>query len=377
MSLRGRVVGAVAGGLGLAAAGTAYGVAHQNKVISARVATGPDEPAEVGGPHGFGSLRAPATTVVADDGLPLHTEVDEVAEALAQDRGRVAGRRRRRSQVVEQQPTVVFVHGYCLQLDCWHFQRAAYRGRVRTVFYDQRSHGRSGRSSRERSTIDQLGHDLRAVLDTVAPDGPVVLVGHSMGGMGIIALAEHYPELIGDRVVGVALISTTAGGIDPGKILLPLVPTRLSSELTGTAVATLRPLHRSVDALRRMGNAVAKVGTDVFAFGGKVPASYVAFADAMLSATPFEVVGDFFPSFRSLDKFDSVEVLGRIPVAIVCGTKDKLTSVGHSRKLHARIPGSTLTEIDGAGHLVLLESHDQVTAEIDRLLARTVERLAS
>ena len=32
-------------------------------------------------------------------------------------------------------------------LDCWHFQRAALRDRYRMVFYDQRSHGRSGRSS--------------------------------------------------------------------------------------------------------------------------------------------------------------------------------------------------------------------------------------
>ena len=38
-----------------------------------------------------------------------------------------------------------------------------------------------------------------------------MLVGHSMGGMTIMALAEEYPELFGDRVVGVGLISTTAG----------------------------------------------------------------------------------------------------------------------------------------------------------------------
>ena len=95
---------------------------------------------------------------------------------------------------------MVFVHGFCLNLDCWHFQRAAYRGLVRTVYYDQRSHGRSGRSDREHADIDQLGRDLKQVIDQVAPDGPVVLVGHSMGGMSIVALAEQFPELIGDRV---------------------------------------------------------------------------------------------------------------------------------------------------------------------------------
>ena len=37
----------------------------------------------------------------------------------------------------------------------------------------------------------------------MVPDGPIVLVGHSMGGMTIVALAELHPELFGDRVVGV------------------------------------------------------------------------------------------------------------------------------------------------------------------------------
>jgi len=63
-------------------------------------------------------------------------------------------------------------------MDCWHFQRRDLGRLGRLVFYDQRSHGASGRSPREHSTIDQLGADLFAVLRTVAPDGPIVLVGH-------------------------------------------------------------------------------------------------------------------------------------------------------------------------------------------------------
>lgn len=42
--------------------------------------------------------------------------------------------------------TVVFCHGYCLNQDSWHFQRAALREGLRLVFWDQRSHGRSERS---------------------------------------------------------------------------------------------------------------------------------------------------------------------------------------------------------------------------------------
>ncbi len=355
---RNRVLGTVAGALGVAAAGTAVGVLRQQRSISRRAG----EDVE------FGSLRSPGTTVLASDGVPLHVEIDEVEAAPT-------GLRRRISRALEPEMTVVFAHGYCLSLDSWHFQRAAYRGLVRTVYYDQRSHGRSGRSDREHSTIEQLGDDLRRVIEAVAPDGPVVLVGHSMGGMTVVALAEEHPELFGDRVAGVALISTTAGGLDPGRLLLPMFPTRLTGSMTHRAMATLRRGHRPIDLARRAGHAIAVVATDRLAFGDKVPQSYVDFIDDMLSATPFEVVADFFPSFRGLDKFEAVEVMGRVPTSVICGTKDWLTSIGHSRKLHARIAGSRLLECEGAGHMVPLERHDRVNAELDQLITAAGQRL--
>ncbi len=356
---RKRVLGAIGGALGLAAAGTAIGIARQQRDISAR--SGEDLP--------FGSLHSTPMTVVAEDGLPLHVEIDEVGSSASP-----TGRRMRPRSGADDSVTVVFAHGFCLNLDCWHFQRAAYRGLVRTVFYDQRSHGRSGRSSREHATIDQLGRDLKQVIDVCAPDGPVVLVGHSMGGMTVVALAEQFPELIGEKVIGVALLSTTAGGLDPSRILIPLLPARLTGRVTGQAVAALQRGHAAVDTVRRIGRVIANVATNRFAFGGDVPASYVRFVDDMLAATPFEVVADFFPSLGTLDKFDFVEVLDRVPVSIICGTADRLTSVGHSRKLAVRIPNARLLECEGAGHMVLMERHDQVNAELDQLITAATTR---
>ncbi len=359
MTARRRVTGAIAGALGVAAAGTAVGIARQQRAIDRRA----------GETIEFGALRSTSLTVVADDGVNLHVEVDEVEPVDA-------GIKRRLAKVLDEpEVTVVFAHGFCLSLDCWHFQRAAYRGLVRTVYYDHRSHGRSGHSSREHSTIDQLASDLKLVIDAVVPEGHVVLAGHSMGGMTIVALAEQHPELFGDRVIGACLISTTAGGLDPSRILLPMLPTRLTGPLAYRAVSTLRRGHRPVDLARRVGRAIATVATDRFAFGDEVPPSYVAFVDDMLSATPFEVVADFFPSFGSLDKFDHVEVLGRVPTSIICGTADKITSIGHSRKLHQRIDNSRLLECDDAGHMVILERHDRVNAELDQLITAAVDRL--
>ena len=132
-------LGVGVGVAGATAAAAAGGLAAQRTMAARRARRGEQ--------HHFGTLRAEPHTVVADDGIALHVEVDEL------------------DQPDPALPTVVFVHGYVLDLDCWHFQRAALRGRYRMVFYDQRSHGRSGRSSSAHSTIDQLGRDLAAVLD--------------------------------------------------------------------------------------------------------------------------------------------------------------------------------------------------------------------
>jgi pimeloyl-ACP methyl ester carboxylesterase len=346
-----KVLTVAAGAAGVAAAGTAIRVARRRAIIARRGA-GDHTP--------FGSLRSKPITVVTDDGVDLHVEVDEYLPP------------KRRSKVPEL--TVVFVHGYSLNLDSWHFQRAAYRDQVRTVYYDQRSHGRSGRSTPGHATIDQLGYDLMAVLDSVVPEGPIVLVGHSMGGMTIIALAEQRPELFGDRIVGVSLISTTAGGLEPHRILAPMLPSNVGSVLAQRVVSVLARGSRTVDGLRRVGRSVAMVATDELAFGGEVPASYVEFADRMLSSTPFEVVAEFFPNFALLDKFETVKALSVVPTTIICGTEDKLTSIGHSRKLHAHIAGSSLLECAGAGHLVIMERHDEVNNELDHLLAAAGEK---
>jgi pimeloyl-ACP methyl ester carboxylesterase len=86
-------------------------------------------------------------------------------------------------------------------------------------------------------------------------------------------------------------------------------------------------------------------------------------------ATPFEVVAEFFPNFATLDKFETVKALSVVPTSIICGTADKLTAIGHSRKLHAHIAGSNLLECDGAGHMVIMERHEDVNAELDTLIA--------
>jgi pimeloyl-ACP methyl ester carboxylesterase len=353
-----RLLGLAAAGAGAAAAALATGIAVERRVVKARRSG-------AGGADELGGLRGTAVRIEVEGGIGLHAEVDEVAPY--DDGGGSAG-------PGSGQATLVFVHGYALNLDCWHFQRAAFRGKRRMVFYDQRSHGRSDRSERDAANIDQLGRDLKAVLDRLVPTGPVVLVGHSMGGMTIMALAEQHPELFGDRVVGAALISTTAGGLRPHRILGGYIPDVVGSTLAPRLVAGLARAPELVDSARRRGSNIGYLVTGAFAFGDDVPASYVEFVDQMLAGTSFQVLAEFFPTFEALDKYHVLQAFERVPTTILCGTKDQLTSVGHSRTMTERRPGARLVESQGAGHMVILERAEKVNAALEALVEEAESR---
>ena len=350
MSTR-RSLAYAAGGLGAAAlAAVATGVMVERRVVRSRKAG-------AAGADRLGVLRSEPILLKADDGVRLHAEVDEIAPYAP------GGRRRRRDDV-----TLLFVHGYALNLDCWHFQREAFRGEHRMAFYDQRSHGRSERSDRDHATIDQLGDDLAVAIEELAPTGRVVLVGHSMGGMSIIALAERHPDLFAERVRGVALISTTAGGLRPHRVVGRWIPDGVGSLVAPRLVAALAKAPELVDSARRSGSNIGFLIADMFAFGAEVPAEEVEFLDEMLAGTSFEVLAEFFPHFSSLDKFDSLPAFAQVPTTIICGTKDRLTSIGHSRKMAEHMPGAELVECEGAGHMVIFEARDAVNEALESLV---------
>jgi pimeloyl-ACP methyl ester carboxylesterase len=345
-----RRLGIAAAVVGVAAAGVAAGVTAERRVVG-RERRGPDRYAD----EAFGGLHTAGRTVTARDGVPLHVEVDGDVDAPL---------------------TVVFVHGFTLSMDCWHFQRRDLGDAARLVFYDQRSHGASGRSSREHSTIDQLGADLEAMLRAVAPDGPVVLVGHSMGGMTILALADRAPELFASRVVGVGLLSTAAGAFAETVFGIPGFVGRAIRPVAPGVIRVANRRAALIESGRRTGSDIAYLLTRRFAFGGDVPPSLVDFMERMVAHTPVEVMTEFFDTFLTHDKLESLKVLDGVATAIVCGDRDLLTPVKNSHVMAAALPGAEMTVVPGAGHMVMLERPAVVNGACRRLFARARHDIA-
>jgi pimeloyl-ACP methyl ester carboxylesterase len=277
---------------------------------------------------------------------------------------------------------MVFVHGYGLNRCSFRFQRRDLADDVRLVFYDHRSHGASSRSPVEACTIDQLGADLRTVLDAVADEGPVVLVGHSLGGMTVLALAEQAPELFGDRIVGVALLATSAGRLSEltlglpkaaGLLLRRVRPRHLVGLSKGMPLllAVSRP-RATLGGGQSLSGAVVSSVVHRFSFGGDVDPALVADVETMIGATGTDVLAAFAPTFLDHDKLAALPNLAPIPVAVVVGDADLMTPVEHSRTLADALPSAELTVLDDVGHMVTSERPD----EVERILRRLLERSA-
>ncbi|MEU5883657.1 alpha/beta hydrolase [Spirillospora sp. NPDC047279] len=344
------ILGAVAG-VGAAGVGAAVGLRH---LAVGRVRLRPDP--DAGEP--FGELRGRELTVLADDGLKLHVEIDGPDDAPL---------------------TVVFCHGYTLNQDAWHYQRRDLAGpNLRMVFWDQRSHGRSGRGKPTHATIDQTGADLHAVLRaTVRPGDPVVLVGHSMGGMSIMAYAERHPEPFGDQIRAVALINTSVGDLAELTLGLPLV---LAKVVRPLAPGTLRGLGRRaalVDRARGYGADIAFMVTRRMAFSDKyVSPTVVDFLEQMIRATSIDVIAEFYPALIAHDKSAALETIGRVPVLMLTGGDDRLTPPAHGRRIAESVPDAELVEIGDAGHVLPLEYPGVVTGGLRRLIEKVLPERA-
>jgi len=345
-----RRAGIVAGVAGLVAAGAAVGLATERYAIG-RIRGGPDPEAD----EPFGRLPADRTrTVTTDDGLPL--AVEEVGPRDAP-------------------LTVVFVHGYCLAMGSWHYQRLGLADmthpRIRMVFYDHRSHGRSGRAPTETATIDQLGEDLHRVLLDLVPTGPMVLVGHSMGGMTIMALADRHPALFGRRVIGVALLSTSTGRLAEVTLGFPALTAKLRAPVLPFALRVMRSRPVLIERSRRIGSDIAWLLTRRYSFGSSdVSPALVEYVGQMIAATPVEVVADFFPALNAHDKLSALNELRDVETFVAVGDKDLLTPSDHSRRMAEALPAAELLVLEGAGHLAMMERPALVTLRLRAFLHR-------
>jgi len=267
--------------------------------------------------------------------------------------------------------TVVLLHGWCLHRRTWHNQIAALLrspNPPRVIAYDARGHGRSGAIRLGSATLGQLGDDLAEVLRRLAPRGPVVLAGHSMGGMTMMEYAHRHPVEFAERVAGLLFVSTTAEGTTHTQYGLPprLAALMRAGETLGAGVlahsGAWRPHRALLPALRP--------ALRWLLFGDDYEDAALRLTMRSVGRTTLRSIGGFRASIGEQQRLDTLARLGDVPAAVLVGDRDRLTPPPCAEGIADALPGTELTVFPGAGHMLILERHAQVSAALVAIAER-------
>ena len=232
---------------------------------------------------------------------------------------------------------------------------------VRVAHWHYRGHGRSARpvDARHIELVDHV-RDLDAVRRVIG-DGPVVLIGHSMG----CQVALELFRLRRENVRGLVLICGSPG--------------RITHTFRGTNVlAQLLPrLIKRVDAHPEMARAIwsrlpAHVAFKVGKLTGDFDVAAIHFED--LLPYMMHMVDIDLPMFlhmlHSAGEHSAEDLLASIdvPALVIGGDKDSFTPPVYAEKMASALPQGELLLLAGATHIAPLERKDVVNERIERFL---------
>ena len=297
-----------------------------------------------------------STSVTAPDGTLLHVQVGGLEDAAV---------------------TMVFVHGLLARTIEFDAQWQHFSGRARLVRYDHRNHGRSGRSGRV-IDVETLADDLACVLRSCAPTGAVLLVGHSMGGMAALALARDHPQLVQDRVRGLALLATGAGHYLPGRHGENVVRWTSRHRLLVAPLAAARVLAPVLERIRPRRTHLVRGATRRLLFGSTdADPATVAMTQELVEGPPLATLASLQGALLRHDVLSVLPRLAGLPVLVLTGSDDRLVRPEHSVRMAQDLgPQAELVVVPGAGHVVNQTKPDETNAALSRLLARVAQTAA-
>jgi 3-oxoadipate enol-lactonase len=238
---------------------------------------------------------------------------------------------------------IVLVHGLGEDHAIWAAQQRVLAERYRVVAPDVRGHGRTPLGAAD-ATATQLRDDLIELLAELAL-GPALLVGYSLGGVVVLSVAAERPDLAAG-VVPIASSSVV------GRRAAEFYRERVAHIRSGDAAAIAAELREGiVEGLHGGGVDVdAHLAEQLAAIGDGAGYCNAALAMAGLHERPLT------PELERI----------RLPVLLIGAEHDAFCPRRAQEIMLESLPAGRYEEIAGAGHLVILEQPDLVTAAIDR-----------
>jgi pimeloyl-ACP methyl ester carboxylesterase len=258
------------------------------------------------------------------------------------------------------QLAIVFAHGFGLDMTTWHDQWTGLSDRYRCVLFDFRSHGRSARAAGGDVSPAAFGHDLAAVLDAVSTEGRVLVVGHSMGSVAVLAAAESRPDLFGERIAGCVFAGAASSGLLRGAVgsIAGLMRPRLSLRDAGSRVNRLR--RDIVSARADVGSLIARATQ----FGPDASPHVVSYVLGLAARAPTEIWTGALAGLMDMDLRDAVQHI-RVPALVLVGERDRVTPLASADALATELPEGRLEIVEGAGHFPMMEASEEFNRRLD------------
>lgn len=259
-----------------------------------------------------------------------------------------------------QAPTLLFVHGLALTQEVWRYQRRTLGERFRVLSFDVRGHGESGRAGDDGYSLAALAGDVAAVVaQCAAADSPLLLVGHSLGGIAALEATRLHEPVLADRLAGVVLLNTAGAAVVSGLSL----STVLAAASIVRARATRLPLLRraSTDPPHDLSFLLTKA----FGLHPDAPPAVVAYIERLTLSCSATVTGALWSTVASVDVLPAARALA-VPALVVAGDHDRLTPSRQARRLARELRDGRLVELRGAGHTTMLEVPDAVCRQLER-----------
>ncbi|WP_164730628.1 alpha/beta fold hydrolase [Pelagibacterium montanilacus] len=271
----------------------------------------------------------------------------------------------------EQGPAIVLTHGWSLDSTAWYYAKHDLSQDFKLITWDLPGMGRS--KSVNPISLSGFAEELRRLIGKRSSGEPVVLVGHSIGGMTIQTLAQEHPELFTREVAGIVLLNTTYTN--------PLKTIIFSRLMQALQKPILEPAMHLTKALQPLIWVVAWQSylsgwthvANRFGFGKYVTRSQLEHVSLL---TTRNSPGNVAQGNLAMFNWDATGALAElsIPILVIGGTMDIVTKPEASKALAASNPHARLLLIEGVNHMGFMERPELYNAAIAEFVSEIFRR---
>ncbi len=269
--------------------------------------------------------------------------------------------------------TIILTHGWGPDSTVWYYVKKQLSDRFRVVVWDLPGLGKSIKPKNRDYSLEKYARDLEAVLGLVG-ERPVMLLGHSMGGMILLTFSRLFPQHLTQRVAGLIIVDSTYTNPLKTSIfskLLLILQKPLIEPLLHLAIV-LSPLLWITSWLSYL-NGATLTTTEISGFRGTETRGQLNFSTLVgLKASP----GVLARGMLAMLRFDETETLPQIsvPTMVVVGKSDIATRPLASKRISQEVPQAELVSLSPGGHMALMERNQQFAKVIESFGIACLER---